>query len=131
MTLQTLLFFAQSWHLKIYHEPLFDVSLSTWSYGPVVPSLYHRIKNYRKNNVTALVSDLIHSEDGSVVVTPTIRKDDLTTLAFINKITEVYGPLGGTELSYLTHLPEPAWTKAQGSKEVITNSLMKECIGDT
>ncbi|STU74866.1 Uncharacterized phage-associated protein [Klebsiella pneumoniae] len=37
MKLQKLMFYAQSWHLKIYDEPLIDDFFSKWQYGASYP----------------------------------------------------------------------------------------------
>ena len=35
MKLQKLIFYAQSWHLRLYNEPLVDDFFAKWPYGPV------------------------------------------------------------------------------------------------
>ena len=46
MKLQRLMYYAQSWHLAIKGEPLFDDFFARWPSGPVIPSLYHAFKYY-------------------------------------------------------------------------------------
>lgn len=46
MKLQKLLFYTQSWHLKLCNgRPLFDDLFARWKFGPVIPPLYHMLKN--------------------------------------------------------------------------------------
>ncbi|NEO89157.1 MAG: DUF4065 domain-containing protein [Moorea sp. SIO3G5] len=40
MKLQKLLYYAQSLHLALYDQPLFDEEIQAWRYGPVCPRAY-------------------------------------------------------------------------------------------
>jgi uncharacterized phage-associated protein len=40
MKVQKLLYYAQSLHLALYDEPLFDEEIQAWRYGPVCPRAY-------------------------------------------------------------------------------------------
>ena len=40
MKVQKLLYYAQSLHLALYDEPLFDDEIQAWRYGPVCPPAY-------------------------------------------------------------------------------------------
>lgn len=128
MKLQKLIFYAQSWHLKLYDEPLIDDFFSKWKYGPVIPSLYHEVKGYGSNKISALISVLINTDNGYAVATPKLPNTDSRTTALIEKISSVYGPLRGTQLSHLTHLPGTAWSETRDLGDVIPNGLMKETI---
>ncbi|KFK95043.1 MULTISPECIES: Panacea domain-containing protein [unclassified Serratia (in: enterobacteria)] len=128
MKLQKLIFFVQSWHLKIYDEPLVDEFFAKWPYGPVIPSLYHDVKSYGSRSITTPISTLVNAEPGFKIVTPKVPSSDTRTNKLIDKIVSVYGPLRGTQLSYLTHLPGTAWSRTDEDGAVIDNQLMKECI---
>lgn len=124
MKLQKLVFYAQSWHLKIYGEPLVDDFFSKWPYGPVIPSLYHEVKQYGSGRITNLIGNV----SGNAIVTPTIPAHDIKSRQLIDKIVEVYGPLRGTQLSYLTHEPGTAWSQTPREGDVIPNKLMADAI---
>lgn len=128
MKLQKLVFYAQSWHLKIYGEPLVDDFFAKWPYGPVIPSLYHEVKRYGSKPITNLIGNLDWKGESMSIVTPTIPQGDSKTRALIDKIVEVYGPLRGTQLSYLTHLEGTAWSMTQNEGAVIPNDLMAQTI---
>ncbi|MDU6442922.1 MAG: hypothetical protein E6559_24085, partial [Pantoea sp.] len=66
--------------------------------------------------------------DSMSIVTPTIPQADSKTRALIDKIVEVYGPLRGTQLSYLTHLEGTAWSMTKNEGAVIPNDLMAQTI---
>ncbi|ELQ6036663.1 Panacea domain-containing protein [Cronobacter dublinensis] len=128
MKLQKLLFYVQSWHLKLYNEPLFDDFFAKWRYGPVIPSLYHEVKGYGSKPITSLISNMVPTNPGYAVVTPRVSDDDVRAKVLIEKICSVYGPLKGTQLSHLTHLPGTAWSMTTTEGDVISNNLMKETI---
>lgn len=128
MKLQKLVFYAQSWHLKIYNEPLVDDFFAKWPYGPVIPSLYHEVKRYGSNTITNLIANLEWKGDDMAIVTPTIPVSDGKTIALIDKIIDVYGPLRGTQLSYLTHEPGTAWSRTEKEGAVISNEIMADSI---
>ena len=44
MKIQRLLFLSQSWNMALYNDYLIDDHFVMWKYGPVIPSLYHKIK---------------------------------------------------------------------------------------
>ncbi|EHF6669248.1 DUF4065 domain-containing protein [Salmonella enterica] len=128
MKLQKLMFYAQSWHLKLYDEALVDDFFAKWQYGPVIPSLYHEVKRYGGSSITRPINSLIDRGSEIKVVTPTVPVSDERTNMLLDKIVNVYGPLRGTQLSYLTHLPGTAWSATKQDNAVIDNNLLKECI---
>lgn len=132
MKLQKLMFYAQSWHLKLYESPLIDDFFSKWKYGPVIPSLYHEVKHYGDRDISALIKNIFFNEEikeeECVFAIPTLPHSDTRAYALIEKIIEVYGPLRGTQLSHLTHLPGTAWAETKKMSDVIPNELMKERI---
>ena len=120
MKLQKLMFYAQSWNLKIYNEPLVDDFFAKWPYGPVIPSLYHEVKHYKYCNINALISHLESNGWTQSVVTPTVPISDQRTNELLDKICSVYGSLRATQLSFLTHQPGTAWseTKEEGLSDI-------------
>ncbi len=128
MKLQKLMFYAQSWSLKLYGEPIFDDFFAKWQYGPVIPSLYHKVKRYGASNITRKIKDVEFEDDEFFYVQPTVLSSDSKVNNLIDRIVEVYGELRGTQLSYLTHLPGTAWYVTEKDGAVITNDLLKECI---
>jgi uncharacterized phage-associated protein len=128
MKLQKLMFFAHSWHLKIYDEPLVDDFFAKWPYGPVIPSLYHEVKHYKCSSISTLISNLESNGWAQSIVTPTVPLSDIKTNELIDKICSVYGSLRATQLSYLTHQPGTAWSVTEKEGSVISNELMKERI---
>lgn len=116
LKLQKLLYFAQAWHLALYTKPLFEEKIEAWIHGPVVPSIYHRFKEYRYQPI----------------IEP-IKKPDLSTKIekHLIEIIKVYAGHTAFELENITHNADP-WIKARGnmpidqaSNEIISHSDMK------
>lgn len=128
MKLQKLMFYAQSWSLKIYDEPIFDDFFAKWQYGPVIPSLYHDVKIYGSSPIKRKIASVIMGDEGKLAVAPIVPVNDKKVNTLIDRIVEVYGALRGTQLSYLTHLPGTAWSRTEKDGAVINNDLLKECI---
>lgn len=134
MKLQKLMFYAQSWMLKIYNEELIDEHFCKWQYGPVIPSLYHEIKNYGSEVIKDLIPIGLPSFNGTDItfsaVTPKIPEIDNKSWALIDKIISVYGEYSGTDLSYLTHQEGTAWYKTKRLGDVMPSQLLKDSIGN-
>ncbi|ECG5642402.1 DUF4065 domain-containing protein [Salmonella enterica subsp. enterica serovar Poona] len=129
MKLQKLLFYTQSWYLKLRdNTPLFDDLFARWKFGPVIPPLYHMLKKYGAGEITEKISVIIECDGELKRITPTIQKDDEEARALINKIIEVYGKFSGTELSNLTHAPGTAWSMGKPDGGPITHEDMAKHI---
>ncbi|PHM47074.1 Panacea domain-containing protein [Xenorhabdus miraniensis] len=129
MKLQKLIFFAQSWCLRIFNKPLVDEFFAKWEYGPVIPSLYHAVKEYGSSTIGNLIGSLEFSENGyNEQVTPVIPANDIWMHRIIDSVVSVYGCMSAAYLSKITHLPGSAWSKANSEKSAIDNKLLKECI---
>lgn len=129
MKLQKLIFFAQSWSLRIFDRPLVDEFFAKWDYGPVIPSLYHSVREYGSSNVNAHIFTLEYSDNGHIDrVNPTVPADDVWAHRLIDSVVKVYGCMPATTLSRITHLPGSAWSKTSKEKSAIDNELLKECI---
>ena len=99
MKVQKLLYYAQSLHLVLYNEPLFDEVIQAWRYGPVCPPAYKFYSEFEANQLPIPSKEFllqIHDE-----------KKEL--------LEEVWGYFGGYHayrLSGMTHLEFP-WKKAR------------------
>lgn len=102
MQLIKLSYIAHGFSLAIHKRPLLDESVEAWKYGPVVPSLYKRLKKHGSAPVGEPVSvwsfgsgEKLEAEDR-----------DLIDLVFSK-----YGHFTGSQLSHLTHRPGTPWAE--------------------
>lgn len=99
MQLIKLVYIAHGWSLGLSGKPLIADPVQAWQYGPVIPKLYHVIKDFRGNHVST-----------QIVGTPrsTLREYDR---ALIQRVFDLYGTMTGMELSRITHAPGSPWSQ--------------------
>ena len=106
MKLQKLMFFSQTWYLKSYQTPLFDGYFERWQYGPVLPEIYHEFKKFGASSISSLGLDMWNELQA-------VDPNDKQVTEFLEQIINVCGGYSGTQLSWMTHQPETAWSKGQ------------------
>ena len=52
LSMQKLLYFAYGWIMGYTEKKLFYDRIEAWHYGPVVPSLYHQLKQYGHHQIS-------------------------------------------------------------------------------
>ena len=100
MKLQKLLYYAQSLHLALYDQPLFDEEIQAWRYGPVCPPAYRYYSDYEGNQLP------IPSDSG-------LSSIPLETKELLEETWEHFGVHRAYKLSDMTH-DEMPWRKARG-----------------
>lgn len=98
MKIQRLLFLSQSWNMALYNDYLIDDHFVMWKYGPVIPSLYHKIKLYKENAIDAHLAILINNNK---IAFSFIDNKDQQTKNLLEKIYEIYGSYSGQNLASL------------------------------
>lgn len=98
MKIQRLLFLSQSWNMALYNDYLIDDHFVMWEYGPVIPSLYHKIKLYKENAINAHLAILTNNNK---IVFSFIDNKDQQTKNLLEKIYEIYGSYSGQNLASL------------------------------
>jgi len=88
MQLQKLLYFVNGWFLETQEgRDLFQNKFEAWTWGPVMPNVYHAFKGYGKSPITgAMASNL-----------------KLPIEPLIIQVLRIYGSLDGVAMSMLTH----------------------------
>lgn len=95
-----LVYIANGWWLAYFNEPLVNEPAQAWTYGPVMPSLYYAIRNYRASPIT----EPIPGDTDPQVLSPEAR-------SLIKSVYDAYGALSGTQLSNMTHLAGTPWSQ--------------------
>jgi uncharacterized phage-associated protein len=112
MKVQKLLYYAQSLHLALYDEPLFEEEIQAWRYGPVCPPAYRFYSEFEGEQLP------IPNQESLSLLPPTPRE----------VLEEVWGYFGSHHaygLSDMTHAEFP-WKKAR--KGLPPNAASKEPI---
>lgn len=115
MQLLKLVYIAHGWHLEMRGYPLFRNKIEAWRHGPVIPDVYHALRN-----------------QGVTVQNPAIgfstEMFPQTYQGFLNEIYKIYGDMDAFHLSDLTHKPGGPWdiaTKQRGWFAPITDDIIR------
>lgn len=115
MQLIKLVYIAQGYMLGRHGRPLFDEQVEAWQYGPVVPSVYHSVKQYKSAPVVAIYGAPEHD------FTP-------AELDVLDAVSDSYGPVNGVVLSAATHKPDTPWAQTWhrfGRNAPISNDIIE------
>ena len=99
LKLQKLLYYSQAWYLALHSKALFHEDFQAWVHGPVLPSQYHRFRDYQWRPIV---------ED---VASPIVES---ATSGFLEEIVDVFGTETAVALELMTHREKP-WMEARGS----------------
>lgn len=114
MQLIKLVYIAQGYMLGQHGKPLLDEDVEAWQYGPVVPSVYQAVKQFRSQPVADVRADL------SVL--------SAEERALLQSVAEHYAKFDGITLSSATHKPGTPWYEtwnAKGKSSPISNDLIE------
>jgi uncharacterized phage-associated protein len=65
LQLVKLVYISYGYVLAIVEEELFSEDIEAWQFGPVIPSVYHTFKHYKRNKITELSTELTFDDDFS------------------------------------------------------------------
>jgi uncharacterized phage-associated protein len=99
LKLQKLVYYAQSWHLANYHEPLFKEDILAWTHGPVIMTVWLK---YKQHNWQSLPPEKIDTEI------------DCKSAKFLELVYQSYAHINAKTLEKMTH-DEPPWREARGN----------------
>jgi uncharacterized phage-associated protein len=127
LRLQKLMYYVQSWYIALNDDkPIFQEDFQAWIHGPVLPSQYHRFKEYGPSFIP--VPAIPGSKDESGVDLPKIDSD---ISAHMEEVMEVYGTMTTWDLERLSHLEDP-WIESRGGismDDICRTTIAKKSIG--
>jgi len=109
MKLQKLVYYAQGVNLALYDRLLFPESLEAWTYGPVVPELFHTYKSYETGAIPPP-----RDMDFSIY--------DSQNRELLNEVYTVFGQFSAWMLSSMTH-DEPPWKNTPTGHKISSDIL--------
>lgn len=98
MQLLKLVYIAHGWMLGLKGKPLIPERVEAWQYGPVIPSLYAHLREYRGAPVTKKLHSLF--DKGQL-------DDDERSI--IDQVYDAYKKYTGMQLSRMTHADGTPW----------------------
>jgi len=112
LKLQKLLYYLQGYQLAKFDEPLFDDEIEAWMYGPVVPCVYEKYREYERNGI---------QYNGKVIRLNSEEEEKL----FYDVYNE-YSRFSAFGLIELTHSETPWKSTKVGAGNVISKESMKK-----
>lgn len=109
MKIQKLTFFAHGYYLALTGEPLVREPFQAWKLGPVLPSLYRAMKQYRSSPITDYAYVYDYKLDKAVPAAP--PEPDADFIKVRDFVWNSYGKRESITLSNLTHRKDGAWAK--------------------
>ncbi len=109
--LQKLIYYVEAWNLVHLKNPIVDENFEAWVHGPVIPELYHELKEFGFNNLHIVNDefDSVDQEIDAIIAKNNISEDQLE---LIYSVLNKYGSLNSLELELLTHNEAP-WIEAR------------------
>jgi uncharacterized phage-associated protein len=130
MKLLKLLYIAHGWNLAIFDKPLIDEPIEAWSYGPVVPAVYHAVKHFGLKVINEPIEDMNVNSNGQLKLDNYHVNFDKETEALLDKIITTYKQKTGIELSNWSHNKDgpwcTTWNGGRGINQVISNEQLKD-----
>ncbi len=118
MKLQKILYYEQGYHLAFFDTPLFKEDIYAWFYGPAVPCVYEKYKDYEIGMIS------YDETDGEVEF-----KDNRERVVFRN-VFEALAAYSAIGLTHMTRSETP-WVQADAKGNgVITVSSIKTYFKD-
>jgi uncharacterized phage-associated protein len=113
---QKLVYIAHGWHLGFFDMPLIKEDIQAWTYGPVIPALYKRLKHWGKSPITVTPQDNVLALFKSKLPSDETMLDEVQTLLrnkiiLLDDVWKHYGKKTSPELVSLTHQPDTPWSK--------------------
>ncbi len=111
MKVQKLLYFAQGYYIALTGRPLLNEQFQAWKFGPVLPSMYHRLKKFGGGNINEYAEVYDHSLQRFRPAAP--PEQDETFLKVRDFVWSQYGKWESVALSNLTHIENGAWHRTR------------------
>jgi len=126
LSIQKLSYFAYGWIIVAEDEKLFYDRIEAWQYGPVIPSLYHQLKQFGRERITKKIMDYDFYEDKFYYWK---LKADTPAEILIRKAWNYYKSLSPRKMIDLTHDCGTPWRQTvleKGFNAEIDDRLIKD-----
>lgn len=129
--LQKLLYYVEAWHLVNFRKPILGEEFEAWVHGPVIPQLYHQLKDHGFNNLEVVNNE---TDTPDQLVENIVQQNGLNEdqIGLIYSVLDRYGSLTAFELELISHSEAP-WIEARQNippHEPCNNVISKERMLD-
>ena len=104
-----LVYLAHGWYLAFTEKPLIEDYVEAWTYGPVIPSLYHEFKMWGSFPINGRAKERRGLKKVEATIEDKPENRSFPTIPFLDRIWTVYKKYTALELSALTHVEGTPW----------------------
>lgn len=120
MKIQKLCYLVHGYYLVEHNgEPLLDENFEAWTFGPVLPSLYHAAKEFGRGPIDKYLRDYDFRARCYVRAKPPADHEIVEIIEFV---WETYGSMRAMELSDWTHEKGGPWDRVINSEEDVVRN---------
>ena len=109
LKLQKTLYFCHADFLQNHGVSLVTEEFEAWTYGPVLPSVFHAFKHYSGQPILTRASQF---DPVTLSSFRPIAHLDSRQIGALRPIFELYAPVDGGHLSSVSHRPGGPWSEA-------------------
>ena len=104
-----MVYIAYGWNLALTGDRLFEEPIHAWKHGPVIDSLYHEFKHFKKAPISGRSEEV--DFDTWDTINPRIPDEDKNTRLILNKVWAAYRRFTAWNLRNMTHEVGGPWHK--------------------
>ena len=110
-----IVYISYGYVFAILDKKLFSEKIEAWQFGPVVPSIYHTFKHYKKESITELSTEItfddnFHFNEQTFTMDKESENYEIT-IQILDKVWDSYKKYTGYELIDLTHKDNTPWSQ--------------------
>jgi len=116
-----LVYIAYAWYLALTGKRLFSEPIEAWQHGPVVESIYHEFKHFKKSKIVGRSVEV--DFDDWETFTPHVPDSDKETNLILGKVWASYRRFSAWDLRNKTHEAGGPWHKVykRGEEGIVLN----------
>lgn len=121
MALHKIMFFAHGWSIGERGRPLVAATFEAWQHGPVMPIIYRQFSKSGRQPVRDRATRVDVASGRDVPVAGSLAADDA---AFVERVTEMLGPVSALVLSDMSHEPGGPWDMVWNSSRRVNPGMV-------
>ena len=115
--LQKLIYFAHGFYLAVKEKPLVNEKIEAWQYGPVVPLIYHRFKNWGNSPIRRV---LIEKSDNLLISEDVVE--------FLDLVWHKFAGYSASELVDMSHEKDGPWHKSIEKSKALVGFVVPNIV---
>ncbi|WP_072684032.1 Panacea domain-containing protein [Holdemania sp. Marseille-P2844] len=128
LKLQKLLYFVQGVSFAAFGEACFTSEFEAWSFGPVMPEVYHEFKVFGSNSIPKVETYYDFTDPHDIVKTFDESVLDSNTKLLVELVVKMFKNYSSTKLVSMTHAQAPwadVYEPDQKSIKITNESIKK------